>query len=275
MGDGRHQGDPIDPLGSDLGSETHGVSAFHQHGGRATEVGPQGTEHQHVEDGQGQCGAVALAGNGRVGPSTRDAGPQQVVLGVHGALGSTSSTRCVGNGCRGLRVDVGGGRRVSGVNQIGPRSRSVGRVDHEEVPVGGASVKSGSPEAVRPVIGGHQQVDLGVVERPRHLVGRQIGVDAQPDGPKSLGGQEGLDEGDPVGERAGHPVSGPDAQGGQASGCRGHPGIQFGVGQRLPSVKGVSVDQCLSVGMVPHPGRQGLGGGGRALGQRSRMVTDH
>ena len=265
VGHGRHEGEPADAPGADLGGHADGVGVVHQVGGGASEERPQGAEHQHVEDGQRQGRAVALIGDGGVGPSAGDARPQQVVLGVHGALGATGGTRGIGNGRRSMWIYGRRRRRVAGIDQIGPGAGSVGWVDHQDRSTAGR-LREGSGA----LGGGHQQGGPGVVELPGHLVVSQVCVHAQPDGTQSLGGQEGLDEGDPVGQRAGHHIAGSHAAGCQAASRSVHPGVQFGIGE-----PDVAVAERRVVGMVADAGHQGLGCGGRSLGERRWRVADH
>ena len=52
VGHGRHEGEPVDMSGADLGGHADGVGVVHEVGGGAPEECPQGAQHQHVEDGQ-------------------------------------------------------------------------------------------------------------------------------------------------------------------------------------------------------------------------------
>ena len=203
---------------------------------------------------------MPFTGVGRVAGSAGDPRPDDVVLAVDGALWATGGAAGVGDGRRCVGIDVHSGLGVSGGEQVGPGTLTGNRIDGQRVVVS---------EVAGTVRGGQGQRRPGIFDHPASLRGCQVGVDPDPDGAESLSGEEGFDEGGPVRQAGGHPVTGPDAEPGEPAGRCGDALIQFPVCQPVGAV-----DECLPVRMSAHAVDEDVGEGVGPLRQRRRVGTD-
>ena len=227
----------------DLRRERRGVRVVQDHPGRAPHPRRHHSEHQHVEDGVGQRGALTVVGRRGMGLEGDEARPHQVVLAVDGPLRPTRGARRVGDRRRCVGVVVDGGRRVG-----------IGRAHGAEPVVEGEVAAPGArADPVDDLGGGDEDARRGVVEQVPLLGCGQRLVDAEPD----PAGQERPEEPDrqlgAVGQRPRHPVAGPHAELVQ------HGGHPPGLGPQLGSApRAVTVDQR-EAGRVAGVGVVGVG----------------
>ena len=255
----RDQQDPGHPFALNGLGQAHGVGPVDEYRSRAAGERPDRAEEEQVQDRAGQGVSVALVRRDGIGGPAVDRRPEDVVLAVDGALGVAGGAARVADGRRGVRVDGHPGVWVPGGDQVAPRAGAV--AGDGEGPV--------VPHGVGPLRGGDERRHVGVIEHPADLGRRQIGVDAQPDGAEALDREEGDDQFVAVGEAAGHPVAGADAECGQAAGGGGHLFVEFPVGEAR-----VRVDEGLAAGVLVDAVDEQVGEGVRRLGHRRGVGAD-
>jgi hypothetical protein len=214
--------------------DAHGVDAVDGDAGRAGDEGVDRTEHHQVDDRQREHDALPAPGLHDAEVAEHRRQDEQVVLAVHGALGTARRPARVGDDRR--RVGVG-------ARPVGPCSGAAALAPvghrHQRAPPGLAGQDVGR----RPVLA-QQDRRAGVVEEVPLLGRCEVAVDAEPHGPEAPRGEEGEHELDPVGERAGDPVARRDPECGERTGGPADGLVELAVAQG-----GGPVDERLAVGV--------------------------